>query len=161
MTRPLPVAKDVRDLLEDLLGRTVTVSPGDPIRAADLQNLLLVSVFVDDGGQLKAVVGMDLPMAVYAGAAIGLIPAAGAQACIEGRELTQMIAENVTEVCNILSALVNHQGYPHLRMHRTYLPGQPPPAVAVGHLLALGRRLDLIIAVQGYGQGRFALTLAD
>jgi hypothetical protein len=160
MSRSLPVAKAVKDLLEDLLGRTISVSPGEPTRGADIRELL-VSVFVDDAMQLKAVVGMDLPLAVYAGAAIGLIPASGAQACIEEKAPTPMIAENVTEVCNILSTLLNREGLPHIRMHQTFLPGQMPPPDAIGYLLALGRRVDLHVEVQGYGKGRFAMVLAN
>jgi hypothetical protein len=161
MSRPVPIAKDVKDLLEELLGRPVTVGTADPIRAADLRKPLLVSVFVDDRVRLSAVVGMDFPMAVYAGAAIGLIPAAGAETCIEEGQLTPMIAENVTEVCNILSALLNREGQPHVRMHQVYLPGQTPPTEAIGYLLALGRRLDLDVDVQGYGKGRFTVALAN
>jgi hypothetical protein len=161
MSRPLPVAKEVKDLLEELLGRSVSVSPGDPISAADLSQQMLVSVYVDDAMKMRAVVGMDFPLTVYAGAAIGLIPAGGAQACIDDKQLTPMIAENVTEVCNILSSLLNREGAPHVRMYQTYLPGQMAPADAVGYLLALGRRLDLNVDVQGYGKGRFAIALAN
>lgn len=161
MYRPLPVAKDVKDLFDELLGRVITVSPGRPIKAADLQKLFLVSVYVDANLEMKAVVGMDLPLAVYAGAAIGLIPASGAEACLEERQLTPMIAENVTEVCNILSSLLNREGHPHLKMYQTHLPGQMPPADAIGYLLALGRRVDLNVDVQGYGEGRFTMCLAN
>jgi hypothetical protein len=161
MSRPLPVPKEVKDLFEELLGRPVTVGPADPIRAADLRNQLLVSVFVDPAMKMKAVVGMDLPLTVYSGAAIGLIPAAGAQACVDERDINPMIAENVTEVCNILTSLLNREGLPHLKMNRTFMPGDQPPADAVGYLLALGRRLDLMVDVQGYGSGRFTIALAN
>lgn len=163
MSRTLPVPKDVKDLLEELLGRTVTVSPGEPFRAVDLGKLLLISIYVDDHLKMKAVIGMDLPLAVYAGAAIGLIPVAGAETCIEERQLTAMIAENVTEVCNILTSLLNHEGQDRLRMYKTFLPGgdEKPPTDAVGYLLAHGRRLDLNVDVQGYGEGRIAVTLAN
>lgn len=161
MSRPLPAPKEVKDLLEELLGRSVAVSPGDPIRAADLALGLLVSVYIDDSMKMRAVIGLDLPLAVYAGAAIGLIPAAGAQECIDEKQLTSMIAENVTEVCNVMSTLLNREGHPRVRMYQTYLPGQMPPADAVGYVLALGRRLDLNVDVQGYGKGRFAVALAN
>jgi hypothetical protein len=46
---------------------------------------------------------MDLPLAAYAGAALGLIPSGGAQACIEDKELSANMGENVTEVCNIVA----------------------------------------------------------
>jgi hypothetical protein len=158
MSRALPVPKAIKDLLEELLGRPVTVAPGEPFRAVDLKQNPLVSTYVDDRLTMRAVVGMDLPLAAYAGAALGLIPAGGAQACIEDKELSTNVAENVTEVCNILSSLLNHEGQPRLRMHQTSLPGNGPPADAAGQLQAVGRRLDLVVDVQGYGRGRMAIS---
>ena len=159
MSRELPVPKAVKDLFEELLGRPVTVGIGEPFRNPDVQDKPLVSTYVDDGMNLHAVVGMDLPLAAYAGAALGLIPSGGAQACIEDKELSANMADNVTEVCNILSSLLNHEGLPRLRMHHTFLPGVPAPADTLGHLQAIGRRLDLNVEVQGYGQGRMAIVL--
>jgi hypothetical protein len=158
MSRTLPVPKAVKDLLEELLGRPVTVGPGDPFRAADLKRKPLVSTYVDDGLTLRAVVGMDLPMAAYAGAALGLIPSGGAQACIEDEELSANVAENVTEVCNILSSLLNQEGQPRLRMHRAHLPGTEIPSDAATQLQAFGKRIDLAVEVQGYGNGRMSIA---
>jgi hypothetical protein len=158
MSRELPVPKAVKDLFEELLGRPVTVGVGEPFRAVDLTANPLVSTYVDDGMVLRAVVGMDLPLAAYAGAALGLIPSGGAQACIEDEELSANMAENVIEVCNILSSLLNHEGQPRLRMHETFLPGQAAPKGAAGQLQAVGRRLDLVVDVQGYGRGRMAVS---
>jgi hypothetical protein len=158
MSRELPVPKAVKDLFEELLGRPVTVGIGEPFRPPDLKAQPLVSTYVDDRMTLRAVIGMDLPLAAYAGAALGLIPAGGAKACIEDKELSANVAENITEVCNILSSLLNHEGQPRLRMHETYLPGNPAPTDAAGQLQAIGRRLDLNVDVQGYGQGRMAFS---
>jgi hypothetical protein len=160
MPRTLPASKDLKDLLEDLLGRGITVSPGDPIRTGDLYKML-VSLYVDDSLQLAAVVGMDLALAVYAGAAIGLLPPGGARDCVAEGQMTPLLAENVAEVCNVLNGLINREGLPHIRLYQTFLPGQTPPQDAAGQLLALGRRLDLKVDVAGYGGGRFAMVLAN
>jgi len=158
MSRELPVPKAVKDLFEELLGRPVTVGIGEPFRAADLKQHPLVSTYVDDGMILRAVVGMDLPLAAYAGAALGLIPSGGAQACIEDKELSTNMGENVTEVCNIVASLLNREGLPRLRMYRTFLPGTDAPADALAQLQAIGRRLDLTVEVLGYGGGRMAIS---
>jgi hypothetical protein len=160
MPRELPVPKDVKDLFDELLGRPVTVGPADPMRAAQLRENPLSCLYVDDKLTLGAIITLDLPLAAYTGAALGLIPVAGAQACIEENELSTMVAENVTEVCNVLSSLLNREGQPRLRVHQTFMPGQMPPADAVGYMLALGRRLDLDIDVQGYGSGKMWIALA-
>jgi hypothetical protein len=159
MLRTLPVPKEVKDLLEDLLGRSVDVRPADPLRAADIPKTL-VALYVDDGLRLGAIVGLDFALTAYAGAAIGLIPAGGAAACIEDRELSKMIAENAVEVCNVLGSLLNKQGSAHLKMYQTFLPGVPPPTDAASHLLAIGRRMDLIVDIAGYGEGKLSISLA-
>jgi len=159
MSHVLPVPKTVKDLFDDLLGRSVTVSPSDPLRAADVPRTL-VALYTDEKLQLHAVIGMDFELTVYAGAAIGLIPPGGAQACIEDREISKMIGENAIEVCNILAGLINREGAPRLKLYQTFLPAGNPPVDAVNWLLALGRRLDLKVDVSGYGSGKIAITLA-
>jgi hypothetical protein len=158
MSRELPVPKDVRDLVEDLLGRTVNVSPADPIRQADVPNTM-VALYLDNGLRLSAVVGMDFKLTVYTAAAIGLIPPGGAEAAIEDRDISPMLGENVAEVCNIVGSLLNQEGEPHIKLHQTYLPGQSPPTDATAHLVAIGRRLDLQVDIGGYGSGKLSMIL--
>jgi len=156
----LPNPKDVRDLFEDLLNRPVTVNIADPLKDADVKRTM-VNLYVDDALKLAAVIGLELPLAAYTGAALGLIPAGGAQDCVEGGTLTAMIAENVTEAANIMASLLNGPGKRHVRMYQRFLPGEAPPPDATGYLLALGRRLDLDIEVTGYGSGRLSVALAN
>ena len=155
----IPPAKAVKDLLQGLLGRDVDVTPAAPLRAEDL-SLTAIAVYVDAKLKLSAVAGLDLRLAANVGAAIGLVPPGGAQACVEDKELSPMIGENVTEVCNVLTTLLNREGAPRLTLHQVFLPGQPAPGDATVRLLALGSRLDLDVAVTGYGSGRFALSIA-
>jgi hypothetical protein len=154
---PMPNSKVLKDMLEGLLGRDVEVRPGDPPQAGDL-NGSMVAVYVDDTMKMAAVAGLDLTLAANLGAAIGLVPPGGAEVCVEDEALTPMIAENAAEVCNVLSALLNHDGATHHKLHQVYLPGEPAPQDAASRLLALGNRLDLSVTVAGYGGGRFALS---
>jgi hypothetical protein len=153
----MPDAKAVRDMLSDMLGRDVDVSPGVPPLAADLVRVM-VAVYSDDHYHLAAVLGMDLPLAARSAAAIGLVPAGAADDCIADRELSQTLRENAFEVCNVVGGLLNREGHPHVRMDRVIYPGETPPNDAAGRLLALGNRLDLKIKIQGYGDGRFWLS---
>lgn len=159
MTRELPVPKDVKDLFEDLLGRPISVNPTDPIRGADIPKTL-VAVYVDPTTKIGAVLGLDFALTAFVGAAIGLIPPGGAEACIEDNVISKMIGENAIEVCNVLASLLNREGTARLKLYNTFLPGNPPPNDAVAHLLALGRRLDLTVDVGGYGSGRLAIAYA-
>lgn len=158
MTRPVPTPKHIRDLLEDLLGRTVKVAPADPLRNPDVHRSL-IAIYVDDGLGLAAIAGLEFPLAVYCAAALGLIPPGGAHDYVKDQEMSPLLIENANEVCNILGSVLNKEGLPHIRLYQTYLPGENLPADATGHLLALGRRLDLNVDVSGYGAGKLSISL--
>jgi len=159
MSHVLPVPKTVKDLFDDLLGRPVTVNPADPLKAADVPRTTF-ALYTDERMQLMAVIAMDFELTAYAGAAIGLIPPGGAEACIEDKEISKMIGENAGEICNILAGLINKEDAPRVKLHQTFLPGESAPPDAVNHALALGRRLDLKVDVSGYGSGKICIALA-
>lgn len=158
-TLALPALLAVRNMLEDLLGREVTVSPADPVVGEDVPKSV-VALYVDGSSRLAAVLGLDLSLAAYAGAALGLMPAGGAQDSIEEKKLSPMLAENVGELCNILTGLLNREGGPRLKLHQVILPGEPVPQDAQAYLVALGRRLDVKVDVARYGSGRLSVALA-
>jgi hypothetical protein len=155
----LPGTLAVRNLFEDLLGREVTVSPGEPISADEVATST-VALFTDPAQNLFAVLGMDLKLAANAGAALGLLPAGAAEDSIDEKQLFPNLAENVGELCNVLTSLLNREGSPHIKLHQVVYPGDPLPADARAHLMALGRRVDLMVEVNRYGKGKFSLSLA-
>lgn len=154
---PIPPAKPVRDLLEDLLGRDVDVRPGAPL-SPEHDRSTTVAVYVDDALQLRLVGVADLAFSAYAGAAIGLVPAGAAQAAVEDRLLPSNIQDNLYEVLNICAALLNAEGLPHVKLHTVHFPGATPPHQVLSVACTLGRRLDLEVDIAGYGTGRFSLV---
>ena len=158
-TSVIPGALTVRNLFEDLLGRDVTVTPGDPMTADDLPTAV-VAVFVDSSQQLYGVLGMQLALAANAGAALGLLPAGAAEDALEEKNLSPTLAENVGELCNVLTSLLNREGAPHVKLRQVVYPGNPLPNDVRAHFLALGRRLDLLVEVSRYGKGNLSLSLA-
>jgi hypothetical protein len=158
-TSVIPGALTVRNLFEDLLGRDVTVTPGDPMTADDLPTAV-VAVFVDSSQQLYGVLGMQLALAANAGAALGLLPAGAAEDALEEKKLSPNLAENVGELCNVLTSLLNREGAPHVKLHQVIYPDNPLPNDVRAHFLALGRRLDLVVEVARYGKGKMSLSLA-
>jgi hypothetical protein len=157
-TSVIPVALTVRNLFEDLLGRDVNVSPGDPMTAADLPTGLF-AVYTDTSQQLYAVLGMQLSLAANAGAALGLLPAGAAEDSIEEKKLFPNLAENVFELCNVLTSLLNREGAPHVKLYQVIYPGMDLPNDVRAHLLALGKRLDLTVEVARYGKGKLSLSI--
>ena len=157
-TSYLPSTKEIRDLLTELLDREVTVAPSAPL-APTPNNPCTVAVYVDDTLQVTSVIAFDLALSAHAGAAIGLVPAAGSAAAIEERVLSQTLQENVYEVLNIAASLFNQDGATHVRLYDAHHVGAPVPGDVLARALTLGRREDLAVEVAGYGAGRLSVVL--
>ena len=154
----VPTPKSVKDLFEELLGRPVTVSEASPVVAEDVP-ATAIAIYVDNSQRLSAVIGLDLRLAAYAGAAVGLMPVGSAEVCLEDKALTPVITENLQEIFNILSSLLNREGAPRLHLGQAYAPGDSVPNDVVSRLLAIGQRIDLMLNVSGYGGGRLTVSV--
>jgi hypothetical protein len=53
---------------------------------------------------------MQLSLAANVGAALGLLPAGAAEDSIDEKQLFPNLAENVFELCNVLTSLLNRDG---------------------------------------------------
>lgn len=156
---PLPSAKDVRDLLEGLLGREVQVRTGGTMVDPTVGGGALVGLYVDRLLSLKAICLMDVPLAAYVGAAIGLVPARVAEECAVAETLEPALEENAGEVLNVLASSMNAEGAPHVRLDAIYPPQEALPHDAAPWVRAYVRRTDLDVDVSGYGTGRFSLLV--
>jgi hypothetical protein len=154
----LPEPKQLRDLLTDLLGRDVAVSPTTPF-APTPDTAASIAVYVDDHLLIRALMVCDLAFSARAGAAIGLLPAAGAQSAVDEGGLTDALAENLAEVLNIAASTFNVAGAEHLRLHALHPAGPPLDPVLRVSALTLGRREDLAVDIAGYGEGRLSVVL--
>ncbi|HUW78804.1 MAG TPA: hypothetical protein VMV52_08680 [Candidatus Nanopelagicaceae bacterium] len=155
----IPAVKAVRDLFGDLIGLDVSVSPGEPV-ALGQDSTGIATVYVTEQLAVSAVALLDLALTAYLGSALGLLPPAGVQDLLAEGEVSKSALENVEEVLNIVSALFNVQGAPHVKLYSVILPGDLPPADISEVLHSWGRRLDLTVNVPGYGSGAFSLALA-
>lgn len=152
----LPVAKDVRDLLEGLLGRDVTLTDGTRLTDA---TATMVGVYVDDQLRMRAVVAMDVALAASVGAAIGLMPVGGVEDAVESGEMLPVQQDNTAEVLNVVAALFNVGDAPHLRLYGWYAPKQASPDDVVAAMPALGGRADWRAGVKGYPGGELSILL--
>jgi hypothetical protein len=154
----LPAAKDVREMLERLVGRGVGVAPGPPVTPAP-DRPVSVAVYVDPNMAINAVCLMDLGASAYTAGALALLPAGGCQDAVEeDGELSSLLVEALHEVVNVLSALLNTPGAPHSKLHKLYAAGDDLPGDIEG-MLAGFNRLDLTLEIQGYGKGALSLVL--
>lgn len=149
----LPVAKEVRDLLVDLLDKPIAIEPAAPL-APSPDRPASIGVFVDDHLRVAALICFDLPLSAYLAAAIGLVPPRVAEESVASGALTEVLQENLHEVLNIAVGLFNSApGADHLRLHTMHPAGQPIPHDVLVQALTLGRRTDMRIDVPGYGAG--------
>lgn len=143
-------------MLEELLGRSVEVSPCAPW--APISEPGTHALFVDDSLVVRAVGLCDLPFSAYAGAAIGLLPPDVAKEAVAEATVSQSIAENLYEILNIASALYNVEGHPHMKLYQVHHVGEDVSAEVKALGGVLGQRLDLTVGIGGYGEGRLSLV---
>ena len=154
----LPLPKQIRDLFADLLDREVTLTPAAP-QAPGPTTPTTVAVFVDDMLRISALMVLDLELSAYASAAIGLVPAAGADECIEAGELTEVLKANLFEVLNIASSMFNVPNHDHLRLHEVHPAGPTLSPQTRAMAFTLGRREDFHVDIAGYGAGHVSVVL--
>lgn len=159
-TRPVPVPhpQQVRDLLVELLGRDVVVGLGDPVLPGP-QLPAAVAIYVTDRTATGALCVCDVALAAGLGAALALIPARTAADAATTGILPTNLAENFYEVVNILASVFNQdEASPKLRLWAVHGPGETLPADVAAHAGQLARRLDLDVAIAGYGSGRLSIA---
>jgi hypothetical protein len=152
--RFLPSPKSLSDMFSLLVGRDVAVRQINR-RPLDLGDTL--GVYVDDRLRMTAVAVLDLPFACYFGAALGLVPPGQANAAVKDGLLPVPLKENTAEVLNVLAAVLNVDGSPHQRLYSVHAPGERRPSDAAAVAVSQALRLDVSVAVKGYGSGRLAI----
>jgi CheY-like chemotaxis protein len=155
----VPTPFEVRDALTTLLARDVEVDAGDPFSGEDARTTY--AVYVDDRLAARVVAVADVGFSAHAGAAVGLVPAALAASAVRRGNLPDLLAENLDEVLNVCTAAVNGPGRPHLRLWAVHHAGEDAPPDVVGFAAVPGRRLDLLVTIPSYGEGRLSFVAVD
>lgn len=160
-TTSLPTRQSVRETFEMLMGRPVKAGDGDRVTFDLTSGAISVGTILDDQNRLVAVVCADLPLTVFAGACLGLLPPGGAEDMVDDKELTATVRENFYEVLNVLSSTFNVEGAAHVRLGEVHIDPTALPPLALMTVKSLSRREDLRIEVGGYGAGNLSIVLAD
>lgn len=160
MATKIPDPKPIKDLFESLLGRDVAISISAEPVVPTARRACCVGLYLHDNADVGALVAADLELSARAGAALGLVPKAGADSAIENRELPAALYDNFFEVMNILSSLFN-EGQPqdHLKLSSVCQPGSVIPTNAAKMLRGLGKRADYNLDVDGYGRGALGVVI--
>jgi hypothetical protein len=153
---PLPSRHAVRSLIEDLIGRAVEINDSDPLSVKPTN---IVAVYVDDRTSMTAVVVVDLACGARLGGALGLLPAGGVEDAIDEKDLYPLLRDNCYEVLNVLAAVFNVQGAPHVRLYEMYGPGDSLPGDVSSLAYAVGGRMDVVLSIAGYGDGSLSVIV--
>ncbi len=160
VTTAIPTLKDIKETLSGLLDREIEVSAGAPSPSLGGDSNSLVALYVDDNLRSVAVIVADFPLSARVGAAIGLVPAGGADAALEDNVLPANLRENAAEVLNVLAALFNRDGAPHLRLYSVTGPGDQMRSDVKALAVKAAPREDILVDVARYGQGVLSVVLA-
>lgn len=155
---PTPVRASVRDLLRDLVGRGVTVSPAEaPLELAEDATCWAATYRFDDG-RVAAMAVCDLAAASSLGGAIGMMgrPEVEAELAQHGT-LDGDLKEFFHEVVNVSAKLLNSPTSPHVALRELdAVPGEVR-VDAARVALQPAARVDLEVVVDGFDPGRLTL----
>jgi hypothetical protein len=153
----MPAAADVRELLHGLLDKPVSVVQ-QPRAVLPGRDVHVVGSYVDDDGELRAVVFCDQVLGTVLGAALALVPVPKVEEALRSGQVPAELADNTREVLNVGASMFN-VGSAHLKLQGTWVVPEPVADDVVGFLREPCQRADLVVDVPGYGEGVLALLL--
>jgi hypothetical protein len=153
---PLPSRLSVRNLIEDLVGREVTLSDGTP---PESKNTNVVAVYVTDRLAVSAIAVVDIECAARIGGALAMVPKGGVDDAIKDKELLPALKDNCYEVLNVLAAVFNLPNAPHVRLYQMYEPGATIPSDITAMAASVGTRMDVKLDIAGYGAGKLSIIV--
>jgi hypothetical protein len=154
----LPSNKKVKDLIEGMLGRPVTLEPADELLSPVDTVGGLIATYCDDSSHVRGMLGWSSGAGAIVGCALGLIAAPMAQEMAVERSLPADIVDNLAEASNIMAALFDLPGNPHVRMGERYYPSATTPPELAALMYLNPERLDWELTVKGYGTGKVSLV---
>jgi hypothetical protein len=157
MDTHFPSEVEVDELLGMLVGRRVGLAPG---RSLSLYSGAAVGLYTRDDGSICAAAICDLPLAVYLGSALAMVPPRVAQDQLKKRSLGEMGPDALHEVMNIAASLFNGGSTAHVRLSGMSIKPAPLSSEAMERLGSPRRRMDLRVDVGGYGEGELSLLAA-
>ena len=146
-------AKELASQISVLTGRPVT---GKVCQAGALDKGVF-GVFDSAEGEPKMVVVADVGFAAYSSAALSLLPKTVAEEAVRAQNLPENLAENFQEVVNVLGGTLNSFSPVHVKMRGLFLKRDQVPQAALDIVASPSTRLDVELAVDGYGSGTLCI----
>jgi hypothetical protein len=155
---PFPHASGLQRVLSDVLGRNVTVVPGDSM-VIEAQTPAVVADYAGDDGSIEAMCVTDLRLSNALGAALTMVPASSVDEAVRNETIDESNLQNLTEIVKVLSQVFNHDDCAALRWSDAHkLPGELP-AGASALMNSPKARRDYDVTVEEYGAGKLAVIV--
>ncbi len=152
--RRMPIPEDVRDLLRDLLDRPAAVTRRR-VEAFDTERRIYVTGrYISDRDQLIGACVLELRLAAAVGAALSMMSAGVVREAERAERIDGALRENVHEIINIASALLNGALLPHLRLSEV-VDGVPADVIELAGRGTGHKHYD--VTIEGYDGGSMAL----
>ncbi|HET7486349.1 MAG TPA: hypothetical protein VFJ85_00370 [Acidimicrobiales bacterium] len=153
-----PTAMSVRSLLSDLLGRAVEVQM---LTRKELTSkaAAAVAVYVSETGALAGVAAVDLAVGGALGAGLALLPPRLVAEGEAAGELQDDVMENLAEVFNVMTPILNAEGRPRVTLDMVYRSSDQLPAPVSKMLDGQVGQVPLNVSVSGYGAGNLAIVV--
>lgn len=150
-------SREVCRLLSEILGRNVTAKEAPPLPSG-ASVPTIVAAYEEDEHTLMSVCICDLAFASHAGAALLLTPKEAADESLRSGKCAAPLLEALAEIFNICRQWFQ-QSPCHIASPKLYASPDPLPEPVTKILKTPNHRLDLDVAIGGYGNGRLTILV--
>jgi hypothetical protein len=154
---PLATPEAVGRLFGGITGRAATVKK--PAAPLDLNALApkVYGVYRDAETEDVGLCVMDYPLAAYAGGAMVLFPKSVIDEAIKAGSFSEGLQDTVQEILNVCAQMFAAS---HMILDSCFLKRAELPQKAVALIKSPAARLDVEVAIAGFGSGRIAFLVS-
>jgi len=150
---PLPTMEAFTKLLADLLGKKVASTVIPPLTLT--KDTQITATFLNEKQEIVSIAACDLKLGASAAAVLTMVPAGMAKEAVKAGALSDNLMENLQEIFNISSTLLNAEGAPRVVLGTVIPASAPMPPEVTEMITKPAARLDLEIEVPGYDKGKW------
>lgn len=154
---PMPDPDTVATVMGDLIGKECKVTEGEPVPLKPGKSFSVV-LFRDGDGRAGPVMICDLPLCIFSGCALCVVPLEEAKSALKSKNLEGSIYDNYKEVVNIVGGtLFNSSSTPHLVLREIWYNPTSLSSELKPIFVEPAARLDADVEIEEYGQGKMTL----
>jgi hypothetical protein len=155
---PIPAQHQLCDMLQDLMGREVTIERVSTVDLGGAKPGALAD-YTAASGVIGVLCVADLRLTNALGAALTMVSPSAVADAVNRNVMDDPTIENFKEVVNVMTSLFNTEHTAHLKFRNVHrLPTDLPPETARLLQAPRGRR-DFNVNVDDYGEGTLSVLV--